>query len=95
VLLLGKVGASTQWARPRSRVSRREKLYRRPSEAAIPTWLFPIAAPELGAWESRLAEKGVAIEMKVKWERGGRSLYFRDPDGNLLEPAALGLWPTC
>jgi len=46
----------------------------------------------LEAWEKRLAEKGVAIESKVKWERGGQSLYFRDPDGNLLELITPGAW---
>jgi len=86
VLLLAKEGASTQ-----------------PSVTAggvIPTTVgsgnshvaFPIAASELEAWEKRLAEKGVAIESKVKWERGGQSVYFRDPDGNLLELATPGLW---
>ena len=28
----------------------------------------------------------------VVWEAGGRSLYFRDPDGHLLELATPGVW---
>ena len=28
-----------------------------------------------------------------KWPRGGESVYFRDPDGHLLELATPGLWP--
>ncbi|HWZ98745.1 MAG TPA: VOC family protein [Candidatus Dormibacteraeota bacterium] len=55
---------------------------------------FPIAAEELDAWEKQLAEKGIAIESTVKWERGGQSIYFRDPDGNLLELATPGVWAT-
>jgi len=55
---------------------------------------FPIAVSELEAWEKRLLENGIPIESKVKWERGGQSLYFRDPDGNLLELATPGLWAT-
>lgn len=55
---------------------------------------FPIALSELEAWEKQLATHGVAIESKVEWERGGRSIYFRDPDGNLLELATPGVWPT-
>jgi catechol 2,3-dioxygenase-like lactoylglutathione lyase family enzyme len=54
---------------------------------------FPIAAEELSAWEKQLMENGVAVESKVKWERGGQSIYFRDPDGNLLELVTPGVWP--
>ena len=55
---------------------------------------FPIRREELGAWEKRVAEYGIAIESTVKWERGGQSIYFRDPDGNLLELATPGVWAT-
>ena len=33
-------------------------------------------------------------ESRVTWERGGVSLYFRDPDGRLVELATPGLWPS-
>jgi len=49
---------------------------------------------QLEAWEKHLEENGIAIESKVRWERGGQSLYFRDPDGNLVELATPGLWAT-
>ncbi len=55
---------------------------------------FPIAVSQLEDWEKRLLDNGIAIESKVHWERGGQSLYFRDPDGNLLELATPGLWST-
>jgi catechol 2,3-dioxygenase-like lactoylglutathione lyase family enzyme len=48
---------------------------------------------ELAEWESRLAERGIAIESRVSWERGGVSIYFRDPDGHLLELLTPGIWP--
>ena len=53
---------------------------------------FAIAAEELTRWEVWLAENGIAIEERTKWERGGTSLYFRDPDRHLLEVATPGVW---
>jgi len=53
---------------------------------------FAISADELAQWEERLACHGVAIEGRTKWSRGGESVYFRDPDGHLLELATPGLW---
>jgi catechol 2,3-dioxygenase-like lactoylglutathione lyase family enzyme len=53
---------------------------------------FAIPADELGAWEARLGELGVAVESRVPGPRGGTSLYFRDPDGNLVELITPGVW---
>jgi catechol 2,3-dioxygenase-like lactoylglutathione lyase family enzyme len=53
---------------------------------------FAIAAEELDPWEKRLGEHGIAIEGRTDWSRGGHSIYFRDPDGHLLELATPGLW---
>ena len=49
---------------------------------------------ELPAWEQHLAARGIAVESRVTWPRGGRSLYFRDPDGHSIELATPGLWPN-
>jgi catechol 2,3-dioxygenase-like lactoylglutathione lyase family enzyme len=54
---------------------------------------FAIDPSDLGRWEARLAELGIAIESRVAWERGGTSLYFRDPDGRSVELATPGIWP--
>jgi catechol 2,3-dioxygenase-like lactoylglutathione lyase family enzyme len=54
---------------------------------------FSIAADELAAWEARLRDSDIVIEGRTKWPRGGESVYFRDPDGHLLELATPGLWP--
>ncbi len=53
---------------------------------------FAVARDALPAWEARLTAAGVAIEGRVQWERGGESLYLRDPDGHSVELATPGTW---
>ncbi|HAC69263.1 MAG TPA: glyoxalase [Pseudomonas sp.] len=53
-----------------------------------------IAAEELEPWVVQLEAAGVPIEERTQWPRGAVSLYFRDPDGHLLELATPGLWPN-
>lgn len=55
---------------------------------------FAIAADELAEWEARLAAHDVAVEGRTHWQAGGDSVYFRDPDGHMLEFATPGLWRT-
>ena len=55
---------------------------------------FAIPKDSLEDWRLWLEQHDVAIESRVTWERGGMSLYFRDPDGNLLELATPGTWPN-
>ena len=50
------------------------------------------AGAGLGGPSSASAAHGIAIEGRTKWSRGGESVYFRDPDGHLLELATPGLW---
>jgi catechol 2,3-dioxygenase-like lactoylglutathione lyase family enzyme len=53
---------------------------------------FAIPPDSLEAWRARLAAADVAIESEVSWERGGHSLYLRDPDGHSIELLTPGLW---
>lgn len=47
---------------------------------------------ELAAWAARLGQRGVAIESRVRWPRGGESIYIRDPDQHSIELITPGLW---
>jgi len=53
---------------------------------------FAIPAAELAGWETWLAKNQIEVEERHTWERGGQSLYFRDPDRHLLEVATPGVW---
>jgi catechol 2,3-dioxygenase-like lactoylglutathione lyase family enzyme len=53
---------------------------------------FAVTDEELDAWPEQLAQHGVAIEKRIDWPSGGRSIYFRDPAGNSLELATPKLW---
>lgn len=55
---------------------------------------FAIAAEEYAPWRQHLSERGIALRSEVTWPAGGRSLYFDDPDGHVIELATPGLWPN-
>ena len=77
-------------------------MSRRPCRAAssrritapAPHLCFAIPFGEVAAWEEHLKRQGIEVESRIRWPRGGTSLYFRDPDGNSLEVATPGLWPN-
>jgi catechol 2,3-dioxygenase-like lactoylglutathione lyase family enzyme len=51
---------------------------------------FSVPADSLPEWEARLAERGVPVQSRHRWPRGGTSVYFRDPDGHLVEVVTPG-----
>jgi catechol 2,3-dioxygenase-like lactoylglutathione lyase family enzyme len=55
---------------------------------------FRVPVDSLAAWRSRLRDHGISIESEFQWPSGGTSIYFRDPDGHLLELLTPGVWPT-
>jgi catechol 2,3-dioxygenase-like lactoylglutathione lyase family enzyme len=55
---------------------------------------FAIDAGEYDAWKVHLRSADIPILSEVNWSRGGKSLYFDDPDGNVVELATPGLWPN-
>jgi catechol 2,3-dioxygenase-like lactoylglutathione lyase family enzyme len=53
---------------------------------------FSITSGDVDPWRKRLASQDIAIESEVEWEGGARSIYFRDPDQNLVELITAGFW---
>jgi catechol 2,3-dioxygenase-like lactoylglutathione lyase family enzyme len=53
---------------------------------------FAISTEDLAHWRAWLSHRNIPVEAEIRWERGGRSLYLRDPDGHLLELATPGVW---
>ncbi|MBB2820644.1 UNVERIFIED_ORG: catechol 2,3-dioxygenase-like lactoylglutathione lyase family enzyme [Rhizobium esperanzae] len=53
---------------------------------------FRVSGRNIDAMAERLKAAGVAIESEVHWPNGGRSIYFRDPEGNSLECAEAKIW---
>jgi catechol 2,3-dioxygenase-like lactoylglutathione lyase family enzyme len=53
---------------------------------------FAIPPNALEDWLAHLERVGVVIESRVRWPRGGESIYVRDPDGHSIELMTPGLW---
>jgi len=53
---------------------------------------FGIARSQLTAWEDWLVLQGIPIEFRRTWKYGAEALFFRDPDGHLLEVVTPGVW---
>jgi catechol 2,3-dioxygenase-like lactoylglutathione lyase family enzyme len=53
---------------------------------------FSIDEDQWTPWLERLAALGIPVESEVQWPRGGRSIYFRDPDGHSIEFVTPGCW---
>lgn len=54
---------------------------------------FAIDKQDLPDWKERLARCGIPLEGRTEWPKGGSSIYFRDPDENLVELLTPGCWP--
>jgi catechol 2,3-dioxygenase-like lactoylglutathione lyase family enzyme len=53
---------------------------------------FASTHQDLEAWRAKLTQAAVAIVDEIAWPNGARSIYFRDPAGNILEFATPDLW---
>jgi catechol 2,3-dioxygenase-like lactoylglutathione lyase family enzyme len=86
VLLLFKEGATGEpFATPGGTIP--------PHRGAGPThFAFSIASGDVPAWKQFLNEQSIEIESVVNWPGGAESIYFRDPDENLVELITPGFW---
>jgi catechol 2,3-dioxygenase-like lactoylglutathione lyase family enzyme len=41
-----------------------------------------------------LIQNKIPMEKEMSWNAGGKSIYFRDPAGNLVEIVTKGQWPV-
>lgn len=57
---------------------------------------FALEIEQVGyeAAKTILIQKKIAIEKEMSWGSGGKSIYFRDPAGNLVEIVTKGQWPV-
>ncbi|MFL5615952.1 MAG: VOC family protein [Gemmatimonadaceae bacterium] len=53
---------------------------------------FAVSPDALQLWLERFEQHTVTIESRVRWQRGGESVYVRDPDGHSIELITPGLW---
>lgn len=53
---------------------------------------FKVREADFEAWKVHLRAKGVAIVAEQAWPKGGKSCYFYDPAGNVLELAPAKIW---
>ena len=55
---------------------------------------FGVSEKDLDFWRARLEKHNVDLLKEISWENGAHSLYFRDPDGYMIEFATPGIWET-
>lgn len=55
---------------------------------------FEINNEDYHQWLEKLREKEIIIEKEIEFEKEKRSIYFRDPSGNLVELITQKAWPV-
>jgi catechol 2,3-dioxygenase-like lactoylglutathione lyase family enzyme len=55
---------------------------------------FAIPAGSYDAWRDHLRAAVVCERGEMQWPSGGKSFYFEDPEGHVLEVATPGVWPN-
>jgi catechol 2,3-dioxygenase-like lactoylglutathione lyase family enzyme len=56
-------------------------------------YCLAVSSPkEVETWEEYLKSKEVKLRGVMNWQKGGRSVYFEDPDGHIGEIGSRGIW---
>ena len=53
---------------------------------------FECPLEEYESWKAHIKSLSIPIEQEIIWPKGGKSFYFRDPDGLCLEIVEPGIW---
>jgi catechol 2,3-dioxygenase-like lactoylglutathione lyase family enzyme len=53
---------------------------------------FAASQKEIETWRAHLNKNGVDIVEEINWKNGAKSIYFKDPAGNIIEFATPSLW---
>ncbi len=55
---------------------------------------FAITKKNLKPWLAKLKRLKIKVLSIVTWPPGGKSVYFHDPDGHVVELVTPGIWKT-
>jgi catechol 2,3-dioxygenase-like lactoylglutathione lyase family enzyme len=88
-----RVGAGILLVFDRDRLARRTEPHSRHGAKGAGHVCLRATPAAYEAWKERLAAHDVSIDHEASWPGGARSVYFRDPAGNLVEIADRDLWP--
>ncbi|MGG6460365.1 MAG: VOC family protein [Candidatus Eiseniibacteriota bacterium] len=72
----------------------KETIHGAPTPPSMVHIAFEIEAAEYGEAKKLLTENGIQVEKEMAWENDikSKSIYFRDPAGNLVEFITRNYW---
>ena len=53
---------------------------------------FEVSKEDYEGWKQRILAQGIEIIHEHKWRNNAESLYFEDPEANVLEIVPEGMW---
>jgi catechol 2,3-dioxygenase-like lactoylglutathione lyase family enzyme len=87
-----RIGAGVLLVFDRGRLAKRSGVIAEHGASGAGHVCLLAGSGEYERWREHLQARGVEIVHDHDWD-GGRSFYFKDPAGNLLEIADSDIWP--